>query len=250
LAKERHESSPAKVEDPAPLSFFEAEHCSISWSGEPNSPLLEESVSTMASAVFVVDDDPSVRKLIASRLAISGQRVEAFASAQKLLEVSQLPVCGCLILDVQLPGMNCLKLRQRLSHNGEPPPIVFITSHGDTPTSIQAMKTAGMDFLLKPFTEEALLSAVQPALDRNRRQHAVGSELGKIQELLAKLTKREAEVLRYVAAGWLNKQVAAELGMAEKTVKLHRGRIMQKLCADSLADLVRLAVKSNYPLPA
>ena len=140
--------------------------------------------------VFVVDDDPGVRKLITTLLTLQGYRVETFASAQELLELDENQVCECLILDVQLPGLNGLELQQRLLHKGESPPIVFITGYGDIPRTVQAMKAGAVDFLPKPFTEEALLNAVQLALDRSRREEMVKSGLAKIRERLATLTGR------------------------------------------------------------
>jgi FixJ family two-component response regulator len=195
--------------------------------------------------VFVVDDDAAVRKFVASMLARPGYRVKTFASAQELLLVNPRQQCQCLILDMQLPGLNGLELQQELLRAGEAPPIIFITGYGDIPKSVQAMKAGAVDFLPKPFTEEALGNAVQLALDRSRRKQAAKAELAEIQERLATLTPREAEVLRHVASGKLNKQIAADLGIAEKTVKVHRSRIMLKLRVQSLAGLVRLVMKAT-----
>jgi FixJ family two-component response regulator len=203
-------------------------------------------MSTSEAMVFVVDDDASVRKLIASMLALPGYSVKTFASAQELLLVHHRQPCQCLILDVQLPGLNGLELQQALMHAGEAPPIVFITGHGDIPKTVQAMKAGAVDFLQKPLTEESLLNAVQLALDRGLREQAVKSELAEIEERLATLTARETEVLRHVTAGRLNKQIAADLGIAEKTVKVHRSRVMRKLRVQSVAELVRLVVKARF----
>jgi FixJ family two-component response regulator len=206
-------------------------------------------MATPEAVVFVVDDDPSVRKLIAQLLSLADYRVETFATAQEFLDANRTPPLGCLVLDIRLPGLNGLELQQALLVRGKPLPIVFVTGYGDIPTSVKAMKAGAVDFLAKPFTEEDLLSAVRHALDRSRREDAAKSELAKIQKLLATLTAREAEVLPYVVAGRLNKQIAAELSIAEQTVKIHRGRIMKKLRVQSLAALVQLAVRAGLPLP-
>jgi FixJ family two-component response regulator len=199
--------------------------------------------------VFVVDDDSAVRRMIAHFLTLSGYRVETFATAQEFLEANCVSPLACLILDVQLPGLNGLELQQTLVECGKLLPIVFITGYGDIPTTVKAMKAGAVDFLPKPFTEEALLSAVRTALDRCRRESTVKSDLGEIQKLLTTLSPREAEVLPYVVAGRLNKEVAYELGIAEQTVKIHRAQIKKKLQVQSTAELVRLAVKAGVPLP-
>jgi FixJ family two-component response regulator len=199
--------------------------------------------------VFVVDDDSSVRRLITILLTVSGYRVETFATAQEFLEANCASPLACLILDVQLPGLNGLGLQQTLIERGRLLPIVFITGHGDIPTSVKAMKAGAVDFLPKPFREETLLSAVRTALDRCRREATVQSDLGEIQKLLTTLSPREAEVLPHIVAGRLNKQIGAELGIAEQTVKIHRAQIKKKLQVQSTAELVRLAVKAGVPLP-
>jgi FixJ family two-component response regulator len=195
--------------------------------------------------VFVVDDDLAVRQLVTRLLVFSGYRVQSFVSAEEFLNTPINSEVGCLVVDLHLPGLNGLELQQTLVSRGKPLPIVFITGYGDIPTSVKAMKAGAVDFLAKPFTEEALLSAVRHALERSRQEGAVKSELGNIQKLLATLTAREAEVLPYIVAGRLNKQIAAELGIAEQTVKIHRGRIMKKLRVQSLAELVQLAMKAG-----
>jgi FixJ family two-component response regulator len=204
---------------------------------------------TPETVVFVVDDDPAVRKLIATLLAIQGHRVKTFGTAQEFLAANCASPLACLILDLQLPGLNGLELQQTLIERGRLLPIVFITGYGDIPTSVKAMKAGAVDFLLKPFTEEALLSVVQTALDRCRREVSVQPDLDEIQKLLTTLTAREAEVLPYIVAGRLNRQIAAELGIAEQTVKIHRTHIVKKLQVQSTAELVRLAVKAGVPLP-
>ena len=204
---------------------------------------------TPEEIVFVVDDDAAVRRLIAELLAPSGYRVETFATAQEFLDADCPCPVACLILDLQLPGLNGLELQQKLIERDRLLPIVFITGYGDIPTSVQAMKAGAVDFLLKPFSEEALLSAVKTALDRGRREATVKSSLVEIEKLLSMLTAREAQVLPYIVAGRLNKQIGAELGIAEQTVKIHRARIMKKLRVQSLAELVQLALKVGLPLP-
>ena len=204
---------------------------------------------TSEAVVFVVDDDPAVRRLIAHLLSLSGYRVETFAGAQEFLDADCASPLACLILDVQLPGLNGLELQQKLIERGRLLPIVFITGYGDIPTSVKAMKAGAVDFLPKPFTEEALLSAVQTALDRCRLESTVKSDLAETQKLVTTLTAREAEVLPYIVAGRLNKEAAYELGIAEQTVKIHRAQIKKKLQVQSTAELVRLAVKAGVPLP-
>jgi FixJ family two-component response regulator len=206
-------------------------------------------MATSEEVIFVVDDDVSMRKLIALLLSLAGYRVETFASAQEFLEANCTSALACLILDVQLPGLNGLELQQKLAEAGRMLPIVFVTGYGDIPTSVKAMKAGAVDFLAKPFSEGALLSAVRHALERSRRESAVKSELIKAKELLATLTARETEVLTHIVAGRLNKQMAAEMGIAEPTVKIHRGRIMKKLGVKSVAQLVQLAMKAGLALP-
>jgi FixJ family two-component response regulator len=198
--------------------------------------------------VFVVDDDPSVRKLIAQLLLVSGYKVETFATAQSFLQANRNSSFSCLILDLQLPGFNGLELQQELAERANLLPIIFITGQGDIPASVKALKAGAVDFLAKPVSEEALLSAVRQALERSRRESEMKSSLARIHKLLATLTARETEVLLHVAAGRSNKQVAGELGIAEPTVKLHRARIMKKLCVQSTGEMVLLAVKAGLPL--
>jgi FixJ family two-component response regulator len=200
------------------------------------------------AVVFIVDDDSSVRRLITHLLTLSGYRVETFATANEFLEANRASPGACLILDLQLPGLNGLELQQRLIERGRLLPVVFITGHGDIPTTVKAMKAGAVDFLPKPFSEEALLSAVEAALERSRREAAAKSELVEIEKLLTTLTARETEVLSYIVGGRLNKQIGAELGIAEQTVKIHRARIMQKMQVQSVAELVQLTVKVDFPL--
>jgi FixJ family two-component response regulator len=191
--------------------------------------------------VFVVDDDESVRTAIRSLLASVGLRVETFGSSREFLAHARPDVPACLVLDVRLPGSSGLDLQRELVASGASMPIVFITGHGDVPMSVQAMKAGAMEFLTKPFRDQQLLDAVHQALDRDREEHRQRAEVGELHRRHASLTLRERQVMTLVVAGLLNKQVAAELGISEITVKAHRAQVMQKMGADSLATLVRIA---------
>jgi two-component system, LuxR family, response regulator FixJ len=193
------------------------------------------------SRVFVVDDDRSVRTSLANLLESDDYTVETFASASEYL--SQTPLLGpsCLVLDVRLPGLDGLALQRQLLEGGRMEQIVFITGFGDIPMGIQAMKRGAIDFLPKPFDDGALLSAVRQALVRSAESWQKREEMAQIRARIATLTRREFEVFRLVIAGLLNKQIAAELGAALRTIKTHRGRVMHKMGVASVAELVRLA---------
>jgi len=203
-----------------------------------------------APMVFVVDDDPSVRKSLGRLLKTAGYRAETFSSAREFMRRGAYPGPSCLVLDVQLPDLNGLELQQAMTGTADSPTIVFISGHSDIPTSVRAMKNGALDFLPKPFAAKDLLRVIGEALERNRREHENQLEISAIQKRLAELTPREYEVLCGVVTGKMNKQIAADLGVGEKTVKVHRGRVMEKMNVHSVADLVRVAEKGGViPVP-
>jgi FixJ family two-component response regulator len=197
--------------------------------------------------VFVVDDDASLRESLKDLLHSVGLRVEAFASAQEFLRTKRPDVPSCLVLDVRLKGLSGLDLQKRLVEGDIDIPIIFITGHGDVPMAVQAMKAGALEFLRKPFRDQELLDAVQQALERDRKGREQRAEIAELRSRFDSLTPREREVMALVAAGLLNKQVAGELGTSEASVKVHRQHVMEKLGADSLAELVRMADKIGIP---
>ena len=199
--------------------------------------------------VFVVDDDPSVRQALSRLIRSVDLDVKSFASAREFLDFSRPQCPGCLVLDIRLPGLSGLDLQKELAAAGKSLPIVFITGHGTILMSVQAMKAGAVDFLEKPFDDQVFLDAIHRAIERDRATGRERNEKMEIMKRVEKLTPREREVLALVVQGRLNKQIGAELGTTEKTVKVHRAHVMQKMKAGSLANLVRLAGRVDVPPP-
>jgi FixJ family two-component response regulator len=193
--------------------------------------------------VFVVEDDPSVREALAGLIRSAGWNVEVYVSAHEFLARPNADVPSCLVLDVGLPGLSGLDLQSRMAELHQDIPIVFITGHGDIPMSVRAMKAGAVEFLTKPFVDQDLLDGIQLAIERDRIARNEKAQLRELRECYASLTPREQQVLELVISGRLNKQAAAELGISEITIKVHRGRVMAKMRATSLPDLVNRAAK-------
>ena len=200
-----------------------------------------EPASAKEPIVFVIDDDESMRRALTNLFQSVGLKVEVFGSAPEMLR-SKLPdVASCLVLDIRLPGLSGLDFQTELAKANIHIPIIFMTGHGDIPMTVRAMKGGAVDFLTKPFRDQDMLDAVVTAIERDRKRREVEKVVANLNALFGTLTSREREILALVAAGLMNKQIAAELGLAEITVKIHRGHIMKKMGARSLADLVRKA---------
>ncbi len=199
------------------------------------------------SIVFVVDDDSSIREAIEILVKLAGLRVETFGTAQEFLRSKRPDLPGCVVLDVELPGLSGLDLQRELTAHGIKLPIIFITGYGDIPMSVRAMKAGALEFLTKPFRDRDLLDAIQQALERDRAARRHSREIAELREHFDALTSREREVMSLVVAGWLNKQIGFELGISEITVKIHRGRVMNKMGAQSLAELVRMTERLELP---
>jgi len=198
-------------------------------------------MSDTDSIVFVVDDDPSVREGLVDLASSVGLKAKAFASAQQFLQHKRPDVPACLVLDVRLPGSSGMDLQRELAQSDEPLPIIFITGHGDIPMSVRAMKAGAVEFLTKPFRDQDLLDAIHQALKTDRAVREQRARAAELRGRYESLTQREREVMQWVVTGLLNKQIAAELGTSEVTVKMHRGQVMHKMKAESVVELLRMS---------
>jgi FixJ family two-component response regulator len=206
-------------------------------------------MSETEAMVFVVDDDAPMRESLKNLIRSVGLQVELFASAQEFLRSKRPDLPGCLVLDVRMPGLSGLDLQKRAGDAGIDIPIVFITGHGDIPMSVRAMKAGAVEFLTKPFRDQDLLDAIQQALERDRKARDQRASLEELRNRFSSLTSREREVMKGVVAGLLNKQIGAELGTSETTVKIHRHQVMEKMGAGSLPELVRMADRLGILAP-
>ncbi len=205
-------------------------------------------MSSTNATVYVVDDDASVRKSLARLLNSAGYLTETFASAREFLEHRAHASVGCVILDVQMPGMDGLRLQDVLVERGHGLPVIFVTGYGDVASSVRAIKAGADDFLLKPYDKTSLLKVVERVMGRSKRESRKRAELKATRERLARLTPREREVLGHLLTGALNKEIAERFGTVEKTIKVHRARVMKKMEAKSIAELVRMALAAGVPL--
>jgi len=204
-------------------------------------------VSTSEDTVYIVDDDPSVRRGLARLMRSAGLAAQSFATAEEFLTAAPgLSACACAVIDLHMPGVNGLELQRRMAENGLRLPAVFISGQGDIPAAVQAMQHGAVTFLTKPVEDSDLLAAVRKGLERCRRHLTASALVQEIRRRIAELTEREQQVMAYVITGTLNKQIAAELGIVEKTVKVHRHRVVEKMQADSVADLVRLCDAAGF----
>ena len=203
----------------------------------------------MSETVFIVDDDASMRESLKNLIQSVGLRVEAFTSAQEFLRSKRPDVPGCLVLDVRLKGLSGLDLQKRIAEADMEIPIIFISGHGDIPMTVQAMKAGAVEFLTKPLRDQDLLDAIGHALERDRKAREHREEIQKLRRRFESLTQREREVMGLVVTGLLNKQIAAELGTSETTVKIHRHQVMEKMAASSVAELVRMSDRLGIPTP-
>lgn len=201
------------------------------------------------ATVFVIDDDASMRRSLDGLLRSVGLEVHLYASTQEFMRATRPDAPGCLLLDVRLPGMSGLTFQQELTKAGITMPVIFITGHGDVPMTVRAMKAGAADFLTKPFEEQALLDAIDAAIERDRVRRGDAVRRAELDVLYRSLTEREREVMKLVVAGRVNKQIAADLGLSLVTVKVHRGQVMRKMLAKSLPDLVRMADGLGLPRP-
>ena len=198
-------------------------------------------MSDQRAVVLVVDDDLSMRRSLETLLRSVGHEVRLFSSAQEFMQAQRPDAPGCLVLDVRLPGMSGLAFQQELAKAGVALPVIFVTGHGDVPMTVRAMKAGAAEFLTKPFDDQVLLDAVHAAIERDRARRRDAADVAKLQARYRELTERERQVMKFVVAGRVNKQIAAELGLSLVTVKVHRGQVMRKMEANSVAELVRMA---------